>query len=124
MFFQVFLFVSLFLTLKRAYDKINKTKVFTLPGGRQLPVSLIKTVCREYELAETEVDQSAAQALLEQRLLDEIGTLIGTDGEMLGYETTARVTGGVLTVTVEAACREQIGRTVPSRGPAPAKEDR
>ena len=26
MFFQVFLFVSLCLTLKRAYDKINKTK--------------------------------------------------------------------------------------------------
>lgn len=105
------------------YDKISKIERLTLPGGRELPISLLRTTCRAYEAEETEVDRSAAQALLEERLLEEINVLIGEDGRILEYESTVRETEGTLAVTVKAACREQIGRTAPSQGPAAPPEE-
>lgn len=108
--------------LLESCDKINKTKVLTLPGGRQLPVRLIETTFRSYHTAEAAVDPDAAQKLLEERLLSEIAASMTEGGEILDYETTARTVDGMLQVTVEAACREQIGRAMPSAGTPSTQE--
>jgi similar to stage IV sporulation protein len=107
------------------YDKISETKALTLPGGRRLPIALVRVRCRAYDLQTAAVDRDAAQALLEQRLEEELSALLGQEGEVLEREVTAREAGGLLTVTLQAACREQIGQSVPSSGPVepPAAED-
>lgn len=91
------------------YDKINQTDAPILPGGRELPISLTRTVLRAYTLQQVEVDLNAAEQILTRNLEDELSQLIGEDGEILELSTKARVTDGCLTVTLTAACREEIG---------------
>lgn len=100
------------------YDKISETRQLTLPGGRALPVTLTVQRCRAYEVAEAEVDREAARALLEETLLARVEERIGPEGELLETQFSAREEGGLLTVTLTAACREEIGTERPGAPPA------
>ena len=84
---------------------------------RQLPldISLQTEVFREYESVALPLDQQAAQAMLEQRLMDQLHTLIGEDGTVSASRYEARVEGETLAVTLYAECREEITTEQPGR---------
>ena len=91
------------------YDRINITTCASLPDGRELPFHIVKTELRAYDIREVQVDLTAAEQLLSARLEEELAGLLGEDGEVLERTWESRVTDGVLTVTLTAACREEIG---------------
>ena len=62
------------------YDKITTVNQAVLPGGEGLPLSLSRETFREYTPRTVEVDREAAQALLEEQLLEQLNVLIGEDG--------------------------------------------
>lgn len=94
------------------YDKINETWTAVLPGGREMPLALTRETARAYTLRPVPVDQAAAQDLLEARLLEMLKGELG-DGAVLETRYTARVEDGLLKVTLQAECQEEIGRFVP-----------
>ena len=98
------------------YDKMTTTHILTLPGGREMPLALVKTEYRAYETQPAAIQTAAAQALLEERLLERLEELIGEDGSVLSTSFSVREDGGLLTVTLKAQCREQIGREVTFAG--------
>ena len=102
------------------YDKITTVRQLTLPGERALPLSLIRERCRAYELESRELDREAAQRLLEEELKGRLERLIGEDGQIDSLRFAAKVEDGLLKVTAQAECREEIGREVP--GAAPLEE--
>ena len=58
-----------------------------LPGGLTLPLSWTVERYRAYEPVQTEVDRTAAQTLLEERLLAQVPIwLLQNRGDALGYE--------------------------------------
>ena len=95
------------------YDKIT-----TVHRGA-LPVILRRDLIRAYVVRMIPVDTEAAQALLEQRLLQQLKELVGEDGLITPPESTTVREHGLLRVTVQAECREQIGREQPGGEPAP-----
>ena len=103
------------------YDKISDVWTAVLPGGQHLPLALGRETLRAYELEETGLDAGAAQTLLEQRLEEALRAQVG-EGEVLSTAYTAVRDGGMLTVTLAAECREEIGTFVPRQaqpdGPA------
>lgn len=94
------------------YDKINDTWTARLPGGREMPLALVRETVRGYTAVPVSVDREAAQALLEQRLDEALLQALG-DGEVVRSAYTASVGDGVLTVTLKAECKEEIGKFVP-----------
>lgn len=94
-------------------DKITTVRQATLPGGEALPLSLSREMFREYRSRTVEVDLTAAQALLEEQLLQRLEALIGGDGEVESTQFAARVSGGRLEVTLTAQCLEEIGTERP-----------
>ena len=98
------------------YDKMTTTHILTLPGGREMPLALAETEYRAYETQPAAIQTAAAQALLEERLLERLEELIGEDGSVLSTSFSVREDGGLLTVTLKAQCREQIGREVTFAG--------
>ena len=94
------------------YDKITATWTARLPSGQTLPLWLSRETARAYERTGTELNPEAAQTLLEERLLADLTEQVG-EGEIVGTAYTARQAGGVLTVTLTAECREEIGTFVP-----------
>lgn len=68
---------------------------------------------RAYEPVQTEVDRTAAQTLLEERLLAQLKEQIGEEGRVVSTYYTARAADSWLEVTLTAECREEIGREVP-----------
>ena len=95
------------------YDKITTVNQAVLPGGEGLPLSLNRETFREYTPRTVEVDREAAQALLEEQLLEELNVLIGEDGTVESTQFAARVSGGRLEVTLTAQCLEEIGEERP-----------
>lgn len=95
------------------YDKITTVRQAVLPGGEVLPLSLSRETVREYRPRAAEVDLTAAQALLEERLLRQLEGLVGEDGEVESTQFAARVSGGRLEVTLTAQCLEEIGEERP-----------
>lgn len=93
------------------YDKITNTWTAQLPGGRVLPLTLGHEALRAYTTEETALDPAAAETLLRDRLADALQIALG-EGEVVhvGYTTAQR--DGVLRVTLQAECREEIGRFV------------
>ena len=92
------------------YDKMTTTHILTLPGGREMPLVLVETEYRAYETAAVPVRADAARAMLEERLLERLTALIGAEGSVLSTAFSAEEEDGMLTVTLTAQCREQIGR--------------
>lgn len=92
------------------YDKTNQVYQAPLPGGGVLPFSWTVERYRAYEPVSAEVDLAAAQTLLEERLMAELNSKIGADGQVAATTFTARVKDGVLYVTLTAECSEEIGR--------------
>ena len=95
------------------YDKITTVRPVTLPGGRELPLALHRETYREYLPRTVEVDREAAQALLEERLQEQLSALIGEDGTVESVRFSARISGGRLEVTLTAQCLEEIGEERP-----------
>ncbi len=98
------------------YDKMTTVHQAALPGGGPFPLSLSREVFREYEPRRVQVDQAAAQALLEEQLLKQLEVLIGEDGEVESTRFAARISDGRLEVTLTAQCLEEIGEERPGEG--------
>lgn len=95
------------------YDKITDTWTARLPGGRVLPLSLSRETAREYGLQAVQVDASAAEEMLEERLGRVLDSLMEGKGEVLRTEYTARQAEGKLFVRLNAECSEEIGKFIP-----------
>ena len=76
----------------------------------------MRETARAYTTRPVPVDPGAAQTLLEGRLEEAVLEALGEDGELVDTTTQAVVSDGVLTVTLRAECREEIGRFVPRAG--------
>lgn len=94
------------------YDKISRTWTLTLPGGREMPLALNRETCRAYETETLAVEQSAAEAMLKERLLEALKETVG-EGEIVSTDYTVETADGMLKITLQAECREEIGRFVP-----------
>lgn len=93
------------------YDKINNEYTLTLPGGLVLPVTWIQTVTTAYEPTAVTLTKEQAEQYLKEQLDSALKEAVA-DGEVLSRTWKAEKTNGVLTVTLQASCNEQIGRTV------------
>lgn len=100
------------------YDKMTDVWTARLPSGQEMPLSLSRETMRAYETAEAELDLSAAQTMLEERLLAALKERVG-EGEILSTAYIAKIDGGALTVTLTAECREEIGKFRPLEDAAP-----
>ena len=94
------------------YDKISKVWELTLPGGQAMPLTVQRETHRAYETAAAALDPDAARQMLEERLLEELKQAVGT-GEVVSTDYTAAEEDGLLRVTLQAECTEEIGRFVP-----------
>lgn len=97
------------------YDKINNMWTAKLPGGRRMPLALVRETVRAYEPEKVPVDRDAAENLLRERLDAALREALG-DGEVIGINYTAKQADGMLTVQMQAECREEIGKFVPFAG--------
>ena len=98
------------------YDKITKTEQLT-PFNRPLPVWVTTTTLRHYTLEERPLDTEEAAARLERALLARLEELLAANGgETLRTDFVTKEEDGLLTVTLLAECREEIGRTVRREG--------
>lgn len=98
------------------YDKITRTEQMT-PFGRPLPVWVTTTTLRPYSVKETAVDVEEAALRLEQVLSARLEELMEAGhGEVLHTDLVAKQEDGLLTVTLLAECREEIGRSVKREG--------
>ena len=99
------------------YDKLTNNHTLTLPGGREMPLTLTQETVREYEVRCVPIDAEAGEALLRRRLEERLAELLETrEGEILQTDFTAVRRDGLLTVTLAAECSEQIGKTVEFEG--------
>lgn len=96
------------------YDKISKTWNLTLPGGLTLPLAVERELCRSYETLPRQVDQQAAQAMLEARLDRVLEEQLGQSGQVEKRRFSSQVQGDMLYVTLNAECREELGRFIPA----------
>ena len=94
------------------YDKISRTWTLTLPGGEEMPLAVQRETCRAYELETLAVEPDAAEAMLKERLLEALEEAVG-EGEIVSTEFTVETEDGMLKVTLQAECREEIGTFVP-----------
>ena len=94
------------------YDKISHTWTLTLPGGEEMPLAVQRETCRAYELETLAVEPDAAQAMLKERLLEALEEAVG-EGEIVSTDYTVETVDGMLKVTLQAECREEIGKFVP-----------
>lgn len=97
------------------YDKISKTHCAVLPGGQRLPFSLARETLRKWTPVRVQINPTAAQELLEAQLKRRLDQLVGEGGRVVTVDWSARIAGGMLTVTGVAECEEQIGCTTPVR---------
>ncbi|MCI8478354.1 MAG: sporulation protein YqfD [Oscillospiraceae bacterium] len=97
------------------YDKISSTWTLSLPGGQTMPLALARETVRAYTTTPSPIDQQAAQTLLEERLADALRQSLG-EGEVITTHYTAAIRDNMLTVTLQAECKEEIGKFVPFTG--------
>lgn len=99
------------------YDKIKNDHTWILSGGRVMPLTLRRETVREYDLTTAAIDPNAAEELLRGRLLERLNEqLTQREGEVLQTDFTAVRSEGMLTVTLVAECKEQIGKSVEFEG--------
>ena len=94
------------------YDKISRTWTLTLPGGEEMPLAVQRETCRAYELETLAVEPDAAEAMLKERLMEALEEAVG-EGEIVSTEFAVETENGMLKVTLQAECREEIGTFVP-----------
>lgn len=90
------------------YDKIEETHSLTLKNGLVLPLALRVQRWSEYAPAGARIDRDRAEACLRQSLTEQLTQRMGADGAALDTRWSAAESDGVLTVTLDARCREQI----------------
>ncbi len=91
------------------YDKIRETRNLTLPGGKAFPVSVTKTVYREYTLLPGEELPETEEADVSGRVLAQIAGEL-TAGTILKTRLTPEYRPDGLLLLGTAECREEIGR--------------
>lgn len=94
------------------YDKITKNDHWKL-FGFPLPVHVEREICRFYEWEPVEQNEEQLQEQVGAALKEYLDSLVTPFGEVKTTEITARRRGDILTVTLQAECEEEIGRTVP-----------
>lgn len=99
------------------YDRIKNNYTLTLPGGREMPMTLTKETLRGYDVSETEINMQAGEDLLRERLEQRLEELMGEkEGTVLRTDFSTVRRDGLLTVTMLAECTEQIGQTLEFEG--------
>ena len=93
------------------YDRITSYHTLSLPGGLTLPISLKKEVCAEYALTPAPIDRAPGERLLKARLQERLDE-IAEGGEVLKTDYRSECKDGLLTVTLLAECRQEIGEIV------------
>lgn len=94
------------------YDKISQVWELSLPGGQAMPLTVQRETYRAYTAAAVDIDADAAERLLEEQLLEALKEAVG-EGEIVSTDYTAKQENGLLRVTLQAECTEEIGRFVP-----------
>jgi len=89
--------------------------------GRALPLSLIVIRQQEYSLTPTVISETEGKLLLETRLRDWLRENTD-DAEVTSLRFDSKVNDGILSVTMEAECLEQIGMEVPLTESGETKE--
>lgn len=105
------------------YDKITSVHQAGLPDGTALPLSLSCETYRAYQTRTEELNREAAQDLLEKQLIRQLESLVGEDGTVESTQFSARVKDGLLQVTLQAQCLEEIGEEIPGYDLAPDAAD-
>lgn len=96
-----------------SWDRETMARQLVLPGEVALPIVLIRETSREYQCTTAELNLDGAQALLEKHLAARLEALVGEDGKIEQTTYSARVEHGVLQVSLQAECQEEIGKEVP-----------
>lgn len=96
-----------------SWDRETVARQLVLPGEVALPIVLIRETSREYQCNTAELNLDGAQALLEEHLAARLEALVGEDGKIEQTTYSARVEHGVLQVSLQAECQEEIGKEVP-----------
>ncbi len=94
---------------EKKYDIIYQNRSIALSRGLVLPLTVEKTLCREYELVPEQMPAEQAKALLEPELTERLKAQIS--GEIVSSECSVIRQGDIFTVTLKAECLEQIGKT-------------
>jgi len=92
------------------YDKITTYEKIKLPGGSELPVTVLKETFSEYEPVLVTLSEDRAEDMLRARLLSLLCEEIGS-GTILGERYEASVSDDVMRVTLYAQCVEEVART-------------
>ena len=92
-------------------DKIIERFPLAVPGVFTLPVSVERTTVSAYGTQAVRAEERAEE--LSEKLREELARRIGETGEIVSEEYTVWEAEGMVYVTLEAECREQIGVTVP-----------
>lgn len=100
------------------WERDSSSHTLTLPGGRELPLTLTDSTAREYQLQSVELDRDRGDELLRAQLAERLAEQLEADegGEVLNTQYSTAVQNGVLTVTLTAECQEQIGKVMPFDG--------
>lgn len=94
----------------RKCDIIHNICALTLPGGGKLPLTLIQQIGVPFATTQKQLDEAQAQAYLHRCLEEKLTGLIGEGAQVLSRSWSTDTRDGVLTVTLEAACTENIAR--------------
>ena len=90
------------------YGKIVEHVDFVLPGGIILPIRRERRIYTEFETVHRRLDETSAALILQERLLTRLRELIGEDGQIVRTDFRVELGDGIITVHLEAECREQI----------------
>ncbi len=92
------------------YDKIISNKLLTAPDGSALPLTVVRERTEEYVPSEKVLSAEAAERLLRSRLTARL--FEESAGAVISADFERETEDGVMTVTLRAVCREDIGRTI------------
>ncbi|MDR0838125.1 MAG: sporulation protein YqfD [Oscillospiraceae bacterium] len=94
------------------YDKIITEKFPPLPGGASLPIKLVTESFDKYEPVTTEQSRERVERTLREGLTARLREAVG-DGEVRAVSWDVFEKNGVITVTLNAECSEQIAVSAP-----------
>jgi similar to stage IV sporulation protein len=89
------------------YDKITVKAPLRLPLGGNMPIAMITEHFDEYELVKTQLSPEGAEKILQSGLKARLNSAVG-DGEIVATRFTTGIEDGIVTVTLNAECLEQI----------------